>query len=92
MLVVSEDERLRIAISESLWTSDPTTFLAHDQAGSERDAGQPILIHIPCLVSLSCVLSSCRFELIRFLISGLFRMARSMRVLGITLKLSLSQH
>lgn len=44
LLVVSKDAEQRRAISEALWQSYPTDFLAHGFAGEGHDSRQPILI------------------------------------------------
>jgi len=44
LLVVSDDAAQRTAIDRLLWTFAPDSFLPHGQAGSEDDAGQPVLI------------------------------------------------
>ena len=48
LLLVAQDEASCAAISKALWSKDPSSFLAHDFAGSERDASQPILISDQC--------------------------------------------
>ncbi|MEO9600394.1 DNA polymerase III subunit chi [Parasphingorhabdus sp.] len=48
VFLVSRDEARCAALSKSLWSDDPASFLAHDFAGSERQADQPILISDQC--------------------------------------------
>jgi len=48
VFVVSQDEKQCGALSDALWTHDPTSFLAHDFAGSEQEEHQPILISDQC--------------------------------------------
>jgi len=47
LLVVGDEERLR-RISHGLWTSSPTSFLAHGRAGEGADEAQPILLSSSC--------------------------------------------
>lgn len=44
LLIVSGDDALLTAISEALWQAEGPCFLAHDRAGGELDAMQPILL------------------------------------------------
>ena len=48
VLLVSQDEARCAALGNALWSDDPASFLAHDFAGSERQADQPILISEQC--------------------------------------------
>ncbi len=48
VLLVSQDEVLCAALSDALWQHHPTSFLAHDFAGSGNEAAQPILISDRC--------------------------------------------
>ena len=48
ILLLAQDERSCIALGNALWSDEPTSFLAHDFAGSERQADQPILISDQC--------------------------------------------
>ncbi|AMO71304.1 DNA polymerase III subunit chi [Sphingorhabdus sp. M41] len=48
LLLLSQDEGRRSALSDALWSTDPASFLAHDLAGSEGQAEQPILISDQC--------------------------------------------
>lgn len=43
LLIVANEGRLA-ALDKLLWTWRPDSFLPHDCAGGERDAGQPILL------------------------------------------------
>ncbi|WP_336964841.1 DNA polymerase III subunit chi [Sphingobium aquiterrae] len=47
LVVVGDDDRLR-RISQALWTSAPTSFLAHARAGEGMDEAQPILLSSSC--------------------------------------------
>ena len=51
VLIVSQSESQRHAISAGLWAYEPTSFLAHDFAGSEQEADQPILISEQCVAN-----------------------------------------
>lgn len=44
LLLLAQDEDRCGALSKALWSTDPASFLAHDFAGSERQADQPIVI------------------------------------------------
>ena len=48
VLLLSPDEAHCAALSAALWSAEPSSFLAHDFAGSERQADQPILISDDC--------------------------------------------
>jgi len=48
LLLLSPDEARCAALSAALWSAEPASFLAHDFAGSERQADQPILISDHC--------------------------------------------
>ena len=48
LLLLAQGETLCATLSKSLWSHDPASFLAHDFAGSERQADQPILIAEQC--------------------------------------------
>jgi len=48
VLVVSQDKAGSAALSSALWKQEPASFLAHDFAGSEQEAHQPILISDRC--------------------------------------------
>lgn len=48
LLLVSATEEQRVRLSKALWTHDATSFLAHDFAGSEKEAHQPVLISDDC--------------------------------------------
>ncbi len=48
VLLLSRDEAGCAALSSTLWREEPASFLAHDFAGSERQADQPILISDQC--------------------------------------------
>jgi DNA polymerase-3 subunit chi len=48
LLLLSQDEGRRAALGDALWSTEPASFLAHDLAGSERQAEQPILISDQC--------------------------------------------
>ncbi len=48
LLLLAQDEARCAALSQALWSDDPASFLAHDFAGSERQADQPILISDQC--------------------------------------------
>jgi DNA polymerase-3 subunit chi len=48
LLLLAQDESRRRALSDALWSTDPASFLAHDFAGSGREAEQPILISDQC--------------------------------------------
>lgn len=48
LLVVAQDEARRATLSDALWSAEPASFLAHDRAGSVRQADQPILISDQC--------------------------------------------
>lgn len=44
LLLLSADISQCASLSEALWAHDPTSFLAHDMAGSARETEQPILL------------------------------------------------
>jgi len=44
VLIVSQGESQRQAISAGLWASEPKSFIAHDFAGTDQEAQQTILI------------------------------------------------
>lgn len=44
LAVIAGEELLRDTISDQLWTRKADSFLAHDMAGGEHDARQPILL------------------------------------------------
>ena len=48
LLLVSQDEERRKSFSQALWKGSATSFLAHDYAGSDAEADQPILISDNC--------------------------------------------
>ena len=48
VLLLSQDEARCAALGNALWRDEPASFLAHDFAGSERQADQPILISDRC--------------------------------------------
>ena len=48
LLLLVRDEAHCAALSDALWSAEPTGFLAHDVAGSERQADQPILMSDQC--------------------------------------------
>lgn len=48
LLLLVEDEAHCAILSNALWSAQPASFLAHDVAGSERQADQPILISDTC--------------------------------------------
>ncbi|MBU1254718.1 MAG: DNA polymerase III subunit chi [Alphaproteobacteria bacterium] len=48
LLVVSEDEERRAAISRALWSEGGAHFLAHGEAGEPHAARQPILLSETC--------------------------------------------
>jgi DNA polymerase-3 subunit chi len=48
LLLLVRDEAHCAALSDALWSAEPTGFLAHDVAGSERQADQPILMSDHC--------------------------------------------
>jgi DNA polymerase-3 subunit chi len=48
LLLISQDETRCAALSRALWSAEPASFLAHDFAGSGRQADQPILISDHC--------------------------------------------
>ncbi|WP_417593723.1 DNA polymerase III subunit chi [Parasphingorhabdus sp.] len=48
VLLVTQSEAQCVAFGNALWSDDPASFLAHDFAGSERQADQPILISDQC--------------------------------------------
>ena len=48
LLLLAPDEAHCAALSDALWSAEPASFLAHDFAGSERQADQPILISDQC--------------------------------------------
>lgn len=48
LLVVAAERDQRDAISEGLWCTDPTSFLAHGFAGEGNDQIQPILLSEAC--------------------------------------------
>lgn len=48
ILLLASDEGSSAALSKALWSDDPASFLAHDFAGSEQQANQPILISDRC--------------------------------------------
>ncbi len=45
LLVVSSHEEQLAAISSALWAASPDSFLAHDFAGSPKQAAQPVLLN-----------------------------------------------
>tara|TARA_R110002110_G_scaffold41836_5_gene132326 strand:+ start:1637 stop:2074 length:438 start_codon:yes stop_codon:yes gene_type:complete len=48
LLLLVPDEARGAALSDALWSAQPASFLAHDIAGSERQADQPILLSDQC--------------------------------------------
>lgn len=48
LLLLVPDETACAALSDALWSAQPASFLAHDIAGSEREADQPILFSDQC--------------------------------------------
>ncbi len=48
LLLVAGDEAQCAILGNALWCARPVSFLAHDVAGSERQADQPILISDSC--------------------------------------------
>lgn len=48
LVLLSQDQARRAALSDALWSAEPASFLAHDFGGSERQAEQPILISDQC--------------------------------------------
>ena len=48
LLLLVPDETACAALSDALWSAQPASFLAHDIAGSEREADQPILLSDQC--------------------------------------------
>lgn len=44
LLLVAGDAALRARLDAALWTADPASFLAHDEAGGAGEARQPILL------------------------------------------------
>ncbi|PHR20752.1 MAG: DNA polymerase III subunit chi [Sphingopyxis sp.] len=48
LVLLAAEEEHRTVLSDALWHADPTSFLAHDFAGSGRDSDQPILISDRC--------------------------------------------
>jgi DNA polymerase-3 subunit chi len=48
LLLLSQDEAGRAALSDALWNAEPASFLAHDFVGSIRQTEQPILISDQC--------------------------------------------
>jgi len=48
ILLLVGDEGGCASLSDALWSAQPASFLAHDIAGSERQADQPILISDSC--------------------------------------------
>lgn len=48
ILLLVEDEARAATLSNVLWSASSASFLAHDVAGSELQAGQPILISDSC--------------------------------------------
>lgn len=48
LLVVSADPAARRAISQALWKAEPTSFLAHGEAGEDGAERQPILLGDAC--------------------------------------------
>ena len=48
LLLLVPDEAACAALSDALWSAQPASFLAHDIAGSEREADQPILFSDQC--------------------------------------------
>lgn len=48
VLLLSQDEGRCAALGNALWSDEPASFLAHDFAGSERQADQLILISDQC--------------------------------------------
>ncbi|ASK88103.1 DNA polymerase III subunit chi [Sphingorhabdus sp. SMR4y] len=48
LLLLAPDEDRCATLSDALWSADPVSFLAHDLAGSEQEADQPILISDRC--------------------------------------------
>lgn len=48
LLLLAQDEASCAALSSALWCTEPVSFLAHDFAGSQHQADQPILISEQC--------------------------------------------
>jgi len=48
LLLLVPDEASCAALSDALWNAQPASFLAHDIAGSARQADQPILLSDQC--------------------------------------------
>ena len=48
LLVVAAEQDQRDRISHGLWSTDPASFLAHEEAGCANDAIQPILLSATC--------------------------------------------
>jgi DNA polymerase-3 subunit chi len=48
ILLLAQDEARCVALGSALWSEEPASFLAHDFAGSQRQADQPILISDQC--------------------------------------------
>ena len=48
LLLLVPDETACAALSDALWGAQPASFLAHDIAGSARQADQPILLSDQC--------------------------------------------
>ncbi len=48
LLLLVRDEVDCAALSDALWSAQPASFLAHDVAGSDRQADQPILFSDQC--------------------------------------------
>ena len=44
LLVVADEEALRVRLDEALWSHAPESFVPHGRAGGEDDARQPVLI------------------------------------------------
>lgn len=48
VLLVSSQETQSAELSKALWSHDPSSFLAHNYAGSADEAHQPVLISDSC--------------------------------------------
>lgn len=48
ILLLAQDERSCVALGNALWRDEPASFLAHDFAGSQHQADQPILVSDQC--------------------------------------------
>lgn len=64
LAVIAEEQVLRDNISDQLWTRKAESFLAHDMAGGEHDALQPILLMAAAPTAPEPLVNKARFLVI----------------------------